>query len=232
VVDGLIGVTGGACVPQCDSGFVPFNTGALLADGLVVSGLVRQVIVENGVNTTSALLLVTNIVATNTGGGVANDNFFIVSDQFLPSVPGPVGVGIAGAFVSNGGFGGNIPLASTQAQMNFLTTGLITQAAFGGPLAGFALTTANPFVTCVACSPVPFGVASFGFDAAGGVEQLIGVINFTLGPGSSIVMPGSWIIENNNNEAITSEIPEPATYSLCGAGLLLAGFKARRRRQT
>jgi hypothetical protein len=231
VVDGLIQDISGNCNPQCDSGFVPFTTGALLADGLIVSGMVRQLIVENGVNTTSALLLVTNIVAANLGAGTVNDNFFIVSDQFLPSIPGPVGVGIFGAFTSNGGVGGNIPFAHTQAQMNFLTTGFITQAAFGGPLTGFALTTVDPFVSCLLCSPVPFAALNFGNDPLGGVEQLVGVINFNLGPGSSMVLPGSWLITNNNNEAILAEVPEPASLGLCGAALFAIALRMKRRKR-
>ena len=134
-----------------------------------------------------------------------------------------MGVGIIGSFLSNAGFGGNISFASSQAQMNFLTTGLITSTAFGGPLAGLSLTTVAPFVSCIGCSPVPFWATSFGVDGAGGVEQLIGAINFTPGPGSSIALPGSLIIENNNEQAITSELPEPGTFgTLAGAMLALA----------
>jgi hypothetical protein len=223
---GVIGVTGGVCNPVCDSGFVPFDTGVLL-DGMEISGQVRQIIQEAGGNTLSALLLVTNIVATNFNVvNTASDTLFIVSDQFDPSVPGPVGVGIIGAFVAN--LGGNIPLSSVQGQMNFLTTGLITQAAFGGPLTGFTLNTTQPFVACLLCGPVPFATSNFGVDAAGGVEQLVGAINFTLGPGASIVMPGSFLIEENDNEAITSEVPEPATAGICGGSLVALGLIFRR----
>jgi hypothetical protein len=213
VVAGGIGGLTGLCQAGCDSGFVPFTTGAQLADGMVISGNIRQVVQENGAgNTASALLLVTNILATNFGPNTISDTMFIASDQFAPSVAGPVGVGISGAFLSNAGVFGNISFASTQAAMHFLTTGIITQANFGGPLTGFSLFTESPFVSCIGCSPVGFWASTFGFDQAGGVEQLIGAINFTLGPGASIALPGSFMIENNNNAAITAETPEPAAH--------------------
>src|SRR4051794_35941196 len=72
VRDGGIGDFTGLCGAGCDSGFVPFTTGALLADGMVISGKVRQVIQDNGVNTTSALLLVTDILATNFSGNTVS----------------------------------------------------------------------------------------------------------------------------------------------------------------
>ena len=159
VVFGGIGDLSGTCAAGCDSGFVPFF--ANLADGFSITGNVRQIIQENGLgNTTSAFLRVTNITATNTnvGGPALSDNFFIVSDQFDPSLAGNAGVGLIGAYT---GPGGAISYASTQAQMNYLTTGLLTQAAFGGPLTGFSLTTVSTFVTCGGCGPIGFWEGSF-----------------------------------------------------------------------
>ncbi len=228
-----IGDLTGTCFPlACDSGFVQFTTGNLLADGMVISGNIREVVQENGAgNTTSALLLVTDILAINFGGNTISDTMFIVSDQFAPSVAGPIGVGISGAFLSNAGVFGNISFASTQAQMNFLTTGIITQANFGGPLAGFTLTTEAPFVSCIGCSPVGFWASTFGFDPAGGVEQLVGAINFTVGPGASIALPGSFMIEDNNNAAIGAEMPEPATFAMLGGALCVLGLFSRKRKK-
>jgi len=80
VIAGSIGDLTGLCGGGCDSGFVPFTTGALLADGMVISGNVRQVITDNGVNSTSALLLVTDILATNFGAATISDTMYIVSD--------------------------------------------------------------------------------------------------------------------------------------------------------
>src|SRR5205823_6277703 len=80
VVAGGVGNLTGLCGLGCDSGFVPFTTGGLLADGMVISGNVREVITDDGVNATTALLLVTNILATNFGGGTISDTMFIVSD--------------------------------------------------------------------------------------------------------------------------------------------------------
>lgn len=229
---GNIGSVAGCLLAVCafDSGNVAFNTG-ILADGMQISGFVRQVITESLGTTTSALLLVTGISATNTniGGPNISDNLFVVSDQFDLSIAGTAGVGIIGSYVSNAGRGGNISFASTQAQMNYLTTGLITQANFGGPLTGFSLITPATFVSCFVCSPVPFWEATFINNAPAGVEQLIGAINFTLGPGSSAVLPGSVLIENNDNAAIIAELPEPGSMLLLGTGFLLLGYRVRRR---
>jgi hypothetical protein len=56
IVDGVpVGATGGACFPlACDTGFVHFDTGALLVDGMRVSGDVRQIIQENGLGATTS----------------------------------------------------------------------------------------------------------------------------------------------------------------------------------
>ena len=228
VVDGGVGsLQGGACFPiACDSGFVGFNTGALLGDGLVVSGLVRQTIVEDGIgDTTAALLRVTNIVATNTGPGQANDTLFLVSDIFDASLPGAAGVGIIGSYVSDAF--GNIGFESTQAQMNYLANPI---GAFGGPINNFSLTTPATFLSCVACGPVGFWEAAFVNPAPGGTVQLIGAINFTLNSGDSIVLPGSLLIEDDDSAAIQAELPEPATVFLLGAALLSAGLARRRKK--
>jgi hypothetical protein len=225
VAVGGIGNVGGGCFPvACDSGFVPFDTIALLADGMRVSGFVRQIVQEDiAGNTVSALLRVTNIIATNNGAGLANDTFFVVSDIFNPSLAGNAGVGIAGSFQSLAGVGGPVT-ASTQAQMNYLSTPI---NALGGPVVSFALTTVSPFANCVFCSPIPFFAAAFVNNAPGGIEQLVGAINFTAGPGSQIVLPGSLILEDNNSAAITDEAPEPATLLLMGG--MLAGLGATRK---
>ena len=232
IVDGPgIGALG-ACFPvACDSGFVAFNTGALLADGLNVQGLVRETVLGDGLgNTASALLRVTNIVATNTNiaGGVISDNLFLVSDIFNPSVAGTAGVGIFGSFQSTAGAGNNISFAQTQAQMNYLSTPI---GAFGGPIVSFSLTTVSPFVTCVACSPVGFGAFAIANPVAGGIVQLVGAINFTVGAGSQVVLPGSLLIEDDNDASIISETPEPGTLALFGSAMAGLGFVRRRRRR-
>lgn len=183
-----------------------------------------------------ALLRVTNIVATNNniGGGAISDTFFMVSDQFDPALAGlNAGVGIVGAYLNtNGLIGAPVSFASTKAQMNYLTTGVLTQAAFGGPLTGFSLTTATAGVTCVACSGIGFGQAAFAPGVAGGVEQLVGAIQFTLGPQSAAVLPGSLILEEDSTDSvINAEVaPEPTTMLLCGSALLVAGLFGRRRK--
>ena len=221
VVDGAVGSVAGTCFPAaCDSGFVGFNTGALLADGLVVTGNVRQLIQEDGIgDTTSALLLVTGITATNTGIAQASDTLFLVSDVFDPSLAGAAGVGIIGSYVAD--IAGNIAFASTQAQMNYLLTPV---GGFAAPINNFTLTTPATFLTCVACGPVPFWEAAFANPAPGGTVQLIGAINFTVNPGDSIVLPGSLLIEDDDSAAIQAELPEPGTVFLLGAALVGMGF--------
>ena len=189
----------------------------------------RQTVQENALGrATSALLRVTNIVATNTNarGGILSDTLFLVSDIFGPSLAGSaVGVGIVGSFVGDGF--GTTSFAQASAQMNFLTTPLNN---FNAPLAGFTLNTVNPFVTCVVCGPIGFWAATFGVDNVGGVQELIGAINFTIGPQSSVVLPGSLLIETGDNASITSELPEPATFGLLGLGLGGLGVMKRRSR--
>jgi hypothetical protein len=227
VAFGGVGNVGGGCFPvACDSGFVGFNTGELLADGLNVQGLMRQIVQEDVFgNTLSAMLRVTNIIATNNGVGVAND-IFSSSATSLMSVAGNAEVGIAGSFQSVAGVGGNAT-ASTQAQMNYLSTPI---NALGGPVVSFALTTVSPFVNCVFCSPIPFFAAAFVNNDPGGIVQLVGAINFTAEPGSQIVLPGSLILEDNNSAAITSEAPEPATLLLMGGMLVGLGATRKLRR--
>jgi hypothetical protein len=217
----------GLCFPiACDSGFVAFNTQNLLADGLNVQGQVRQIVVGDAFgNTVSAQLRVTNIIATNTniGGGLISDDFFIVSDIFNASLPGNAGVGIVGSFQSVAGVGGDVA-ASTQAQMNYLSTPIGVPVA---PIVSFSLTTVSPFVNCIVCSPIPFFASAFVNNALGGIRQLVGAINFTAGPGSQIVLPGSLILESNDEAAITAEAPEPETMLLMG--VVLSGMVAIRK---
>jgi hypothetical protein len=225
VVDGAVNNVAGTCFPAaCDTGFVAFNTGALLADGMVVSGNVREVIQEDGIgDTTSALLQVTGITATNTGLAQASDTLFLVSDVFDPSLAGAAGVGITGAYVADGA--GNIAFASTQAQMNYL---LAPVGGFAAPINNFALTTPATVVTCVLCGPVPFWEAAFVNPAPGGTVQLIGAINFTVNSGDSVVLPGSLIIEDDDNAAILAEAPEPGTVFLLGLALLGIGMMRKK----
>ncbi len=229
IVDGpgIGNLQGGICFPvACDSGFAAFNTGALLADGMVVTGNVREIIQEDGIgDTTAAFLQVTNIVATNTGVARASDTLFLVSDVFDPSLAGSAGVGITGAYVADGA--GNISFASTQAQMNYL---LVPVGGFAAPLNNFSLTTPATFVTCVLCGPVPFWEAAFVNPAPGGTVQLVGAINFTVDPGDSIVLPGSLLIEDDDDAVIQAEAPEPGTVFLLGSALLGIGVLRKRTR--
>ena len=230
---GVQDATNGFCNPGCDSGFIPFDTVNLLTDGVRVSGLVRQTIVENAFGTQTAVLRVTNIVATNNnaiGTGQTSDTFFFVSDIFDPSPNGKnAGVGISGSYTNTLGLNlGPVPFASTQAQMNYLTVPLNN---LGAPIAGFSLTTPATFVSCLACAGIGFFESAFANNVPGGVQQLVGAINFTLDPGSAIVLPGSLIFEEGADEAILSEAPEPATFGMMGTALAGAFFVIRKRRK-
>jgi PEP-CTERM motif len=131
---------------------------------------------------------------------------------------GAAGVGIIGAYVADGA--GNIAFASTQAQMNYL---LAPVGGFAAPINNFTLTTPATFVTCVLCGPLPFWEAAFANPAPGSTVQLIGAINFTVNPGDSIVLPGSLLIEDDDNAAIQAELPEPGTVFLLGSALIGLG---------
>ena len=48
----------------------------------------------------------------------------------------------------------------------------------------------------------------------------MGAINFTLGPGASAVLPGSVIVEADDDAVIVSELPEPTTLALAGSACL------------
>lgn len=85
-------------------------------------------------------------------------------------------------------------------------------------------------MTCVACGPIGFWAATFGVDNVGGVRELIGAINFTIGAKSSVGLPGSLLIETGDNASISSELPEPATFGLLGLALGGPGVMKRRSR--
>ncbi|MDZ4796891.1 MAG: hypothetical protein SGI92_01915 [Bryobacteraceae bacterium] len=180
---------------------------------------------DNGVNTTRAWITITNLLIANPTAAPVVDTLFVITDQFAPSVAGPVGVGIVGAFGQIGG--GNIAFAQAQGQMNFLTTPIGGAAA----PAGFTLNTVAPFVQNFCCAPVGFWAANFQNDPNGGVQQLIGALQFTLGAGSTASMPGSFIITDNASDVIEAEMPEPGSMALCASALVGAIAVARRRQR-
>src|SRR5207253_1760549 len=142
----------------------------------------------------------------NLNGAPVNDNLYLFSDQFDPSLAGTGGVGIAGSYVNTVvPFGGNIALASTQAQMQFNLIAIQP----GQFTIGSSLTTPPTFVSCVVCSPVPFRESARG-PIVVGTTQLVGVLNFTLsGAGSAVSLPGSVILDENDAQAFQNDVPEP-----------------------
>jgi hypothetical protein len=207
----------GVCV--FSTGFGAFTTG-VMADGMSISGFGNETFVENNGVTTSAWFSITNIVATNFGAAADSDNLYLISDWFAPSLAATAGVGIIGSFINGGGFPGD----STQAQMNYLTTPI-----GAGIPAGFSLTTAAVTVPGGAPSPLPFVTSVFVNGPIVGVEQLVGVVNFSLNPGDSEFLPGSLVIEENDPASIMDDAPEPGTFALFGGAL--AGLAILRRKR-
>jgi hypothetical protein len=202
-----------------------------LADGLVVHFDIAEVITGNvlGNPTISATLRLTNVYAINTALTPVSDNIYIFSDVFNPSIAGTAGVGVVGYYGAAPGIGflpvGGAYAASSQAQMNFLFAPL-----FGpGAAPGFSLTTPSTFIAGV----FPFPTAFYEWartPSPGGIVQLVGGLNFTLGVGSEIYMPGSLIVDDNDPGTFASEAPEPATFAGIGSGLIgLAIFRRRRK---
>jgi hypothetical protein len=130
---------------------------AVLAGGISITGAVAFTTTDVAGSTTSALeqatLTIDNTNACCAGAG-ASTNVLVafVSDEFDPSVVGPAGVGIFGAFANDGN--GNAPFvtADSQGQMNYLANGGAWNGAPG--LGSFSLTT--PLVGWTGVSPVGF----------------------------------------------------------------------------
>jgi hypothetical protein len=208
----------------------PFDTGVLL-DGLRVTGVANETIQQVGGFTTTALLRITDILAidTNLNGAPVNDNLYLFSDQFNPSPIGTGGVGIVGSYVNAvAPVGGDIAFASMQAQMQFNLVAVQP----GQFTIGSSLTTPPTFVSCFGCSPVPFWEAARG-PIVVGTTQLVGVLNFQLaGAGSSVSLPGSVILDENDPQAFQSEVPEPGslTLNIAGAALMVIAWLVRRGR--
>jgi hypothetical protein len=221
------GVANATCV-TCVFTWTNLGINFVLADGLAVTMDANETFVEVGGFTTSAYLRVTNVVAANLSPNLVSDNIYLFSDYFDPSLAGPAGVGVIGE-MGTLGLGAGFYGASVQGQMNYLISPLIN------PLAapGFSLTTPSFAIDCTVVGPCPvgwYGLTAFVGLAPGGVQQLVGGLNFTLAPNSTIVMPGSMIVEDNDNAAITSEIPEPVSLSLFGGGLIGLAMLRRRKK--
>ncbi len=196
-----------------------------LPDGLSFSGTVNESIAQVGGFTASAYLRITNIVVQDTSGLPINDNIYLFSDAFSPSLVGTGGVGILGYY-------GNVVLprggpvaASVQAQMQFELVAVQP----GTLTLGSSLTTPPTFVNCAACSPLGFHEFARG-PILLGTTQLVGVVNFRLsGLGSAVYLPGSVILDDNDPALARSEVPETDSVRLVLSGLLGMLLMFRRR---
>lgn len=207
----------------------PFS--AALADGLTITGMFRETFVQAGGATAFAWLSVTNVRAINIGPNIVSDNVYFFSDVFSPSVPGTAGVGIVGYYGNAGPGGlpvGGVYAASSQAQMNYLYAPIVAPG--GAPT--ISLTTPSTFVVCNPCiSSTRFWEAARVNGLPGGVVQLVGGINFTVGAFDEIYLPGSLILDTNYPDLYNSEVPEPTTFGLIGVGMVFAGVARRRARR-
>ncbi|MCU1235405.1 MAG: hypothetical protein JWP63_3372 [Candidatus Solibacter sp.] len=207
-----------------------FGVNFVLADGLAISFDINETITGNlGAGaTTSAVIRITNLVAADVGLGPVNDNIYIFSDIFNPSIPGTAGVGAIGVYGAIPPIGvvpaGGFYAASSQAQMNYV----FAPVGLGGPPV-LSLTTPSTFA--IGNPAVPFTFYEWArTPIPGGVVQLVGALNFQLTSGSEIYMPGSLIIDENDPGAFNSEAPEPVSFAAMGSGLIGLAIWSRRRR--
>ncbi len=187
-----------------------------LPDGLAFSGTINESITQVAGLTTSAYLRITNIVVQDTTGVALNDNIYLFSDAFDPSIVGTGGVGIVGLYGNTLRPLGGPVIGSIQAQMQFeqiaVQPGFLTL--------GSSLTTPPSFVNCRACSPLRFYESARG-PVLLGTTQLVGVLNVQLsGLGSAVYLPGSVVLDDNDAALIRSETPEMSPLFLCAGGLL------------
>lgn len=222
---GVGGPTAGSIVnvgaANVNTGLIPFT---FVGANATVAGMYGEYIKDVGGATTAAMLKVTNLSITNTSGVAINDNLYMVSDIFNPTlVPKPGWAGAKGSYL-----GGPGDLVTTQTQMNFLTTPI---NAFVPPT-GWSIT--SPAVSLF--NPAVFYELGTGTVGAG-VRQLVGVFNVQLPAlGDAVFLPGS--IELTDN-MLTSEfggtdadpiVPIPPSIVLLGSGL--AGLAIVRRKRT
>jgi PEP-CTERM motif len=218
---------------QGPQSFTNIGVNFVLNDGLAVSFNINETITGNGLgqNTTSAVLRISNLVAADVGLGNINDNIYIFSDVFNPSVAGTAGVGAIGLYGAIPALGvvpaGGVYAASSQAQMNYL----FAPVGVGGPGVAPTLSLTTPSTFAIGAPAAPFTFYEWArAPIIGGVVQLVGGLNFQLTSGSEIYMPGSLIVDDNDPDAFNSEAPEPASFGVMGSGLVGLALLVRRRR--
>jgi hypothetical protein len=198
----------------------------VLAGGIAITGAVAFTTTDVAGSTTSALeqatLTIDNTNACCAGAG-ASTNVLVafVSDEFDPSVAGPAGVGIFGAFANDGN--GNAPFvtADSQGQMNYLANGGAWNGAPG--FGSFSLTT--PLVGWTGVGPVPFWELAVG-GSVGSIQELVGVVGADVSGDSEVTFPVT--IEDDDTSFLDAEAPEPASFLLLGVGLAAVGLSRRR----
>jgi len=202
------------------SAFNVVNAGGVL--GLDFNGVAAFTTTDLAGNTTSALEQVTMTVDNTVVGG-PSENLIVafVSDQFDPSIGGPAGVGIFGALLNDGGGGGGLVTADAQGEMDYSNGGF---AGFPG-IGSFSLVT--PLVGEINGPPTPFWTFVNTPGSPAGINELVGFAGVDVSGNSVVTFPIT--IEDNDQQFLESEAPEPGSLFLLGGGLAALFVGLRRR---
>ena len=189
-----------------------FNYGATdaLGNTYTAAGALQEITTP-----TTALLIGNFTIAANAGNiGNVTDTLWLYSDLFQPiiNVGGLLGwVGMNGTFNSAAG-----DLGVVQAQMNFNDT-------FGAGPSSFLTTV--PVGNLGIGGILPFGALNFGLLPNASLNQLTGLLAFSLAPGQSVSFP----FDFSDNVDLNAILPEPSTYVMMVMGFLPVGAIAVRR---
>ncbi len=182
------------------------QTIGLLHASYTATGIFSEVTTPGvGGSTASAFIDVTNltITAAATNSLPITDVMWLFSDVFPNTAAGLPGyVGLSGGFVNPG-------VGSAQAELDFNNTLGNVSAFLRTPVVG----ASSPFGALVS-APIPVAV-----------NELTGLLAFTLNPGQSLVLPFAF----SDNFNIASVVPEPGSIVLLTLGIVPIGAMAVRR---
>ncbi len=182
------------------------QTIGLLHASYTATGIFSEVTTPGiGGSTASAFIDVSNltITAAATNSLPISDVMWLFSDVFPYTAAGLPGyVGLSGSFVNPG-------VGSAQAQLDFNNTLGNVSAFLRTPIVG----ATSPFGAVVS-APIPVAV-----------NELTGLLAFTLNPGQSLVLPFAF----SDNFDIAGALPEPGSIVLLTLGIVPIGAMAVRR---